>query len=248
MMDAMTLLIVDDEPPARDRLRRLVAELPGYAIAGEAETGLQALDAVAKSRPDVVLMDIRMPGMDGLEAARHLAKLDEPPAVIFTTAYDQYAVEAFDANAIGYLLKPVRREKLAAALASAARLTRPQMQRATAAGARAPERRSHLAARHRDELRLIPVEDVLYFVADQKYTTVRDAHGEHLIEDSLRQLEEEFAPTFVRIHRGALVNVRHLEAIERDVDGRYQVRLRGIETRLPVSRRIAAELRERFTL
>jgi two-component system response regulator AlgR len=188
-----------------------------------------------------------MPGLDGIETARRLAAFDEPPAVIFTTAYDDYALQAFDSQATGYLLKPVRREKLAAALANAARLTRPQLQRISGA-AGAPERRTHIPARHRDELRLVPIDEVLYFVADQKYTTMRHADGEHLIEDSLRSLEEEFASSFVRIHRNALVSVRHLEAIERDATGRYQVRVRGTDTRLPVSRRMAAELRERFSL
>jgi two-component system response regulator AlgR len=241
MIEAMRLLIVDDEPPARDRLRRLVAELPGYAIAGEAETGVQALDAIAATRPDVVLMDIRMPGMDGLEAARHLAKLDEPPAVIFTTAYDQYAVEAFEANAIGYLLKPVRREKLEAALAKAARLTRAQ-----AAGIAPSTRSTHFAVRLRDQLKLVPVEDVYCCVADQKYVTLHHAHGEDLIEDSLRSIEEEFGDVFVRVHRNALVAVKHVESVERAPEGQYRVRLRGRAPVLDVSRRLAADVLARL--
>jgi two-component system response regulator AlgR len=194
----------------------------------------------------VVLLDVRMPGMDGLEAARHLNVLEEPPAVIFTTAYDQYAVEAFDAHAVGYLLKPVRKEQLAASLARAGRMTRAQLQRlAAAAGA---ERRSHIAARHREGLRLIPIEEVQYFLADQKYTTVRHVNGEDLIEDSLRLLESEFGAAFVRIHRNALVGVKYLERIERNADGQYFVRLRGCEAPLQVSRRIAGELKERFRI
>src|SRR5262249_50010866 len=158
--------------------------------------------------PDVVLLDVRMPGIDGIEAARHMNLLEQPPAVIFTTAYDEYAMKAFDAQAVGYLLKPIRKEKLAAALAHASRLTRPQLQ---SVGTGTESRRSHIAIKLREGLKLIPLEDVQYFFAEQKYTTVRHLKGEDLIEDSLRALEDEFGSDFVRIHRNALVSVRHLE-------------------------------------
>ncbi|HUE48536.1 MAG TPA: LytTR family DNA-binding domain-containing protein [Steroidobacteraceae bacterium] len=241
----MKVLIVDDEPPARERLRSLLAEIADVEVVGEAVNGHEALKETHDRAPDVVLLDVRMPGMDGLEAARHLNVLEEPPAVIFTTAYDQYAVEAFDANAVGYLLKPVRKEQLAASLARAGRLTRAQLQRLAATG---EERRSHIAARHREGLRLIPIEEVQYFLADQKYTTVRHLKGEDLIEDSLRLLESEFGTGFVRIHRNALVGVKYLERIERNADGQYFVRLRGCEAPLQVSRRMAGELKERFRI
>jgi two-component system, LytTR family, response regulator AlgR len=242
----LKILIVDDEPPARERLRSLLAEIGDAEVIGEAGTGAEALSQAAALAPDVVLLDVRMPGMDGIEAARHLSTLEEPPAVIFTTAYDQYAVNAFETRAVGYLLKPIRKEKLSAVLAQAGRLTLPQLQR-LAVAARA-ERRTHIAARHREGLRLIPIEEVQYFFAEQKYTTVRHLRGEDLIEDSLRSLEEELAPDFVRIHRNALVAVRHLDRIERNADGQYCVRLRGSESPLAVSRRMAGELRERFRL
>ena len=242
----LKVLIVDDEPPARERLRSLLAEIADVEVIGEAVNGHEALQETHDLAPDVVLLDVRMPGMDGLEAARHLNVLEEPPAVIFTTAYDQYAVEAFDAHAVGYLLKPVRKEQLAASLARAGRVTRAQLQRlAAAAGV---ERRSHIAARHREGLRLIPIDEVQYFLADQKYTTVRHVNGEDLIEDSLRLLESEFGAAFVRIHRNALVGVKYLERIERNADGQYFVRLRGCEAPLQVSRRMAGELKERFRI
>jgi two-component system response regulator AlgR len=242
----LKVLIVDDEPPARERLRGLLSEIPDIEVVGEAASGHEALRETHERAPDVVLLDVRMPGMDGLEAARHLNVLEEPPAVIFTTAYDQYAVEAFQAHAVGYLLKPVRREQLAAALTRAGRVTRAQLQRLAAAGA--AERRTHIAARHREGLKLIPVGEVLYFLADQKYTTVRHLHGEHLIDDSLRLLEGEFGTAFVRIHRNALVGVRYLERIERNAEGQYLVHLRGCEAPLQVSRRMAGELKERFRI
>jgi len=241
----LKVLIVDDEPPARERLRSLLAEIADTEVVGEAANGHEALKETHDRAPDVVLLDVRMPGMDGLEAARHLNVLEEPPAVIFTTAFDQYAVEAFEAQAVGYLLKPVRREQLAAALTHAGRLTRAQLQK-LAAGAEA--RRSHIAARHREGLKLIPVEEVLYFLADQKYTTVRHVNGENLIDDSLRLLESEFSQAFVRIHRNALVGVKYLERIERNADGQYFVHVRGCEAPLQVSRRMAGELKERFRI
>jgi two-component system response regulator AlgR len=239
------VLIVDDETPARERLRSLLAELDQADVVGEAVTGEQALQRTIELAPDVVLLDVRMPGIDGIEAARHMNLLEQPPAVIFTTAYDEYAMKAFDAQAVGYLLKPIRKEKLAAALAHASRLTRPQLEKV---GNKTDSRRSHIAVKHRDGLKLIPLEEVLFFFAEQKYTTVRHLKGEDLIEDSLRALEEEFAPEYVRIHRNALVNARHLDRIERNADGQYFVRLRGCEAPLQVSRRMASELRERFRI
>ena len=240
----LRVLIVDDEAPARERLRSLLAELDQADVIGEAVTGEQALQRTVELAPDVVLLDVRMPGIDGIEAARHMNVLEQPPAVIFTTAYDEYAMKAFDAQAAGYLLKPIRKEKLAAALAHANRLTRSQLQGLT----RKSEVRSHIAARHREGLRLIPVDEVQFFFAEQKYTTVRHLKGEDLIEDSLRALEDEFGSGFVRVHRNALVSVRYLEGIERNDDGQYFVKLRGCEAPLQVSRRMASELRERFRI
>jgi two-component system response regulator AlgR len=243
---SLKVLIVDDEALARERLRSMLAELDEVQVIGAAATGEQALERVVELSPDIVLLDVRMPGMDGIEAARHMNVLEKPPAVIFTTAYDEYAVKAFDAQAMGYLLKPIRKEKLSAALTHAGRLTGLQLQ-GFAAG-NSVERRSHLAVRHREGLRLIPIEEVQYFLAEQKYTTVRHVKGEDLIEDSLRAIEDEFGSAFVRIHRNSLVNVRFLERIERNSDGQYFVRLRGCESPLPVSRRMASDLRERFRL
>lgn len=243
----LRVLVVDDEPPARERLVSLLGELPDVTLAGQAGSAVEALDLAVDASPDVVLLDVRMPGMDGLEAARRLAELAEPPAVIFTTAFDEYAINAFDAQAVGYLLKPIRLEKLAAALAQCQRLTRPQMASAEAA-ARFQPKRTHVPVKRRDGLHLIPIADIWCFVADQKYTTVRHKSGEDLLEESLRMLEEELGAGFVRIHRSALVNVEHLERIERDADGQYFVRLRGLPDRLAVSRRMAGDLKDRFRL
>lgn len=237
--EPLRVLVVDDEPPARERLRRLIDELPGIEVAGEAGDGREALELCTRLDPDVVLLDVRMPGMDGIEAARHLASLEDPPAVVFTTAYEEHAVDAFEAQAVGYLLKPVRQEKLGRALRHAARVAGTQLARVaeTAGGGR---RREQVCARLGDQLRLIPVADVYYFMAGQKYVTVRHRGGSDLIDEPLRSLAQEFAPDFVRVHRNALVAVRWVSAIERDAEGHHHVRLRDCEDTLPVSRRHAA--------
>ncbi|WJW75592.1 LytTR family DNA-binding domain-containing protein [Thiohalobacter sp. IOR34] len=236
----MRLLLVDDEALARDRLRRLLAELPDTEVVGEAASGREALEQVERLQPDLVLMDIRMPEMDGLEAARHLAALPEPPAVIFTTAYGEHALEAFEAAALGYLVKPIRIERLAAALGNARRLTRAQAGRLEGESGRA---RSHLCVRQRGNLQLVPVADIRYFRADHKYVTVRTGSGELLIEESLKSLEEEFGARFVRVHRNALVARAFLQGLEKDAQGRLNVVLMGIDERLEVSRRHASALR-----
>jgi two-component system response regulator AlgR len=241
----LSVLIVDDELPARERLQRLVAELPSCAVAGVCSNGADALALVGKLKPAVVLLDIRMPGMTGIELARHLGTLEHPPAIVFTTAYDEYALQAFESQAVGYLLKPVRSERLAQALKQASRLTSPQL-----LGLAAPESlaaRQHVAVRVRDELKLIPVKDIRYFRADQKYVTVRHTRGEDLIDESLKQLEDEFARDFVRAHRSILVAIAHVEGLERaGTEEGYALRLRGETEPLAVSRRQLAELRKRL--
>ena len=207
------ILIVDDEAPARERLRALVEGGPLGEVVGEAANGEEALRLAGGLTPDVVLLDVRMPGMNGLEVARHMALLPAPPAIVFTTAYDAYAVEAFEAEAVGYLLKPVRTERLAAALERAARLASPALDRLAGREGQAAAR-THIGVRRRDGVHLVPLTEVLYFSADQKYTTLRHSGGSELIEDSLRALEEEFGARFVRVHRSeiiALDAVAHLE-------------------------------------
>jgi two-component system response regulator AlgR len=233
--DAIRTLIVDDEPPARERMRRLLDGIDEVVVVGEAGSGNEALTLCAQLAPDVVLLDIRMPGMDGIEAARHLNSLEEPPAVIFTTAYDQHALEAFEAQAVGYLLKPVRQEKLARAIRHAARVAAPQLLR-LAEQSQLGRRRAQICARLGEQLRLIPVDDIYYFAAGQKYVTVRHRGGRDLIDDSLRSLAAEFMPEFVRIHRNSLV-----AAVERSADGHHAVRLKDCDEVLPVSRRHAVE-------
>jgi len=244
---SLRVLIVDDEPPARLLLRSMIEESDGFEVAGEAENGQRALQLCDSLQPDIVLLDVRMPGVDGLEVARQLATLPEPPAVIFVTAFDEYALQAFESEAVAYLLKPIRAEKLRSALSKASRLTRPQLQQVASAAKESP-RRTHIGVRGRDGLKLIPIDEVLCFQADQKYTTVKHLNGEDLIEDSLKTLEEEFGAGFVRVHRNALVNTKYLERIARDASGQHFVHLRGMADALEVSRRMAGDLKDRFRI
>lgn len=231
----MKILIVDDEAPARGRLATLVRAVGGHEVVGEAASGAEALRCCDRCQPEIVLMDIRMPGMDGLEAAAQLSHFDQPPAVIFVTAYGDHALAAFESAAIDYLVKPVRRERLATALAKARRVNRAQLE-----ALQLPSEvlgRQHILCRRRRGVERVPIGSIHYFMADQKYVIVRHSDGEDLIEDSLRQLEEEFALRFVRIHRKVLVARVRLIGLEKRADGRCYAVLQDSEERLEISRR-----------
>ncbi len=237
----MKVLIVDDEKLARDRISRMLADVDGYDVVGEAGHGMEAIEECQRTQPDVVLLDIRMPGMDGLEAARHLMQMEEPPAVVFCTAYEEHAMEAFNVQAVGYLLKPVRREDLVNVLRSAKRANKAQL---AALMEQDGDRRSHISARTRRGIELIPIEEVRFFQADQKYVTVRHGEGELLIDETLRELEDEFGERFVRVHRNALVASRFIEGLERDENGHFQIRMRGVDERVDISRRHLSSVRK----
>lgn len=239
---ALKVVIADDEPLARERLRTLLAAQADIEVVAEATDGLDALRACAEFKPDVVLLDIAMPGVDGLETARHLAAFEPRPAVVFCTAYDAHALSAFEAEAIDYLVKPVRAERLASAL-ERARIFLAGRESAAAPGA-GRQARTHLCARLRGSLRLIPVEEVRYLQAEEKYVVVHHARGEDLIEESLKSLEDEFGERFVRIHRNCLVARHELMELRRNGDGRVHAILRHGDTPLEVSRRCVAALRE----
>jgi two-component system response regulator AlgR len=244
----LRVLIVDDEAPARRRLRDVLADcadqLP-VEIVGEADNGLAALTQVQQQAVDVVLLDIRMPGMDGLECAAHLNTLDTPPAIVFCTAYDVYACQAFDLNAVDYLLKPVRADRLVRALSRAHRLNAATLDQLREAS---PKARSHLSVNEKGRIVLIPVVDILYLKAELKYVTVRTAAREFLIEESLTHLESEFGERFLRIHRNCLVaeeRIREIGKLPGDDEGHF-LRLEGLDERLMVSRRQYSALREKL--
>lgn len=246
-MNALRVFIADDEAPARLRLKALLsdiaAELPNRVV-GEAGNGQEALDALADLPPDdaadVALVDIRMPGMDGVELASRLAALPRPPALVFCTAYDQYAVRAFELQAADYLLKPVRASRLLDAL------RRVPEQRAPAP---APSGRGQLSCSERGRILFVQVADVVYLRAELKYVTARTTEREYLLDESLAALEQEFASRFVRIHRNCLVArdaVVGFEHVKDGAEGHWAVVLRGVDERLPVSRRQWAQVRGEF--
>jgi two-component system response regulator AlgR len=237
---ALRVFIVDDEPPARSRLRELLDDCNAQIaldIVGEAGNGQEALDKLAETPADVVLLDIRMPQMDGIEVAQHLNRLPKPPVIIFTTAYDVYAIKAFELHAIDYLLKPIRLKRLFEALTRARDAVPVQTE---VLRELLPEPRKNLSIHERGKIHLIPIDQVLYLRAELKYVTVRTAAQEHLVEESLTAMEKEFAARFVRIHRNCLVAKEAIEGFERGGEeggSGWQVKLKGLEERLPISRR-----------
>lgn len=237
----MKILIADDEKLARERLRGLVTELSLGEVVAEADNGKMVLQQTEQLQPDVILLDIHMPGMNGLETASHLDQLDNPPAVIFTTAYDEYALQAFETHAVDYLLKPVRRERLSKAIKSVKRLSQAQL-------AGLQQTATHISARDHSGIKLVPVEDILYFQAADKYITVYYDTGSVLIEEPLKSLEERLSELFIRIHRNALVAKRLLIALEKDKEGHFYVRLQGVGDVLEVSRRHVADVRQLLKL
>jgi two-component system, LytTR family, response regulator AlgR len=232
-------MVVDDEALARQRLIALIEELGApYRLAGEAANGEEALRLFAQCGADLVLMDIRMPGMDGLEAARRLAEEVCPPAVIFTTAFEEHALEAFETAAQDYLLKPVRRERLLAALQRSQRLTRSQLDAAEVAQ-EAPQ----LCASYRGGVKTLSLDEVIYLRAEAKYVVARHAGGELLLEQSLKYLEQQYGHRLLRIHRNALVSRSYLAGLEKGADGVPRAVLRGCEETLEISRRHLADVR-----
>lgn len=236
----MKILIVDDEPLARSRLRALIDDLGVGEVVGEAGNGEEALDQFRQYSPNVVLMDIRMPGMDGMEAARQLGNQANAPSIVFTTAYDEYALQAFDVHAMDYLVKPVRRERLAEALDRVA--SRLSVVRELG-GAQSQQ----LSVRSQGGVRLIELEDVYYFLAEHKYVMVHHRDGEDLLEEPLKSLEDRFSGALLRIHRNALVAANQLLALERDSGGQFKAVLREADIRLDVSRRHLPLVREFLT-
>jgi len=248
-MSELKVFIADDEEPARERLKTLLGDIAVQVptrVVGEARHGVEAVERAAASGAQVVLLDIQMPGMGGLEVARHLARLEEPPRIIFVTAHDRHAVEAFELNALDYLLKPVRAERLADALRKAAV---PASEQLAKAAEDAP--REYLSVAERNRIMLVPVRDIVFLRAEQKYVTARARDREYLLEEPLVALEREFAVLFVRIHRNCLVARSAIRGFERapgseDEPG-WLVVLDGIDEKLPVSRRQWPSLRDLVT-
>jgi two-component system response regulator AlgR len=244
----LRVLIVDDEAQARRRMRELLddcASAMPLAVVGEVANGREAMDVLHSVTADLVLSDIRMPEMDGLELARHLLKLPHPPVVIFTTAFHEHALQAFDVSAIDYLMKPVRMQRLLAALLKVPRLKPISAAKLDELPAQA---RRFLSVTERSRVVLVPIDEIVYLKAELKYITIRTAQREYLLEESLTRLEEEFGARFIRVHRNCLVSRDAIRGFERCVgdegDAHWEVVLNGVNETLPVSRRQQFVVRE----
>ncbi|MGB2046424.1 MAG: LytR/AlgR family response regulator transcription factor [Psychrobacter celer] len=242
----MRIVVCDDEPLARERLARIVQE-SGHQVVAQATTGAEAIVAVKTQQPDIILLDIRMPEMDGVRCAQALNELEHPPAIIFVTAYDHYAIAALKANAIGYLLKPANKDELLEALNKAKNLNAAQLNEIRKLeDPTARPIREHIAARTHRGVELIKLTDIYYFTADQKYVKVRHKDGIVLIDETLKELEQEFEDRLFRVHRNAIINLSFLDYLETLDAGQYQVRFKGIDETLAVSRRHLPALRDKI--
>ena len=239
----MDTLIVDDEPLARNRLRRMLQQL-GHEVVAEAQNKDEALEAVNDHDPAVVLLDIEMPGCSGLAVGQTISSFDNPPAIIFCTAYDHYALDAFDTLAVSYLLKPIRKDQLAAALAKAQKLTKAQLEIVPDSNESSQSSRKHITAKTYHGIELIELDSIRCFMADHKYVTVFHTNGSVLIDDTLKELELELSNRFVRVHRNALISIEHIQSVEHDTNGHYSVCLADVEERPAVSRRYISKLRK----
>ena len=244
----LRVMIVDDEAPAHRRLRELLDDCAGVlplTLVGEAANGREALDMLHTVSADLVLTDIEMPELGGLELARHMQKLPQPPVVIFTTAHDEHALQAFEVNAVDYLMKPVRVQRLLAALQKVPRLK--PVSASVLEGLSVSARR-FLSVTERSRVVLVPVEEIVYLKAELKYITIRTAQREYLLEESLTKLEEEFGARMVRVHRNCLVARDFIRGFERRVsdegDAHWEVLLKDVPETLPVSRRQQSIVRE----
>lgn len=238
----MKLLIADDEKLARLRLQSLVAEIDGdFQVVAEAENGLEALQKWKETQADVLLLDIRMPEMDGLDVAREIVKYSFPISVIFTTAFSEHALQAFDANAVDYLLKPIRKDRLISALKKAQNFNHSKWQGVQSLTD--DKVRSHICVHVQGDIHLIAVKDIFYFLADQKYVTVKTKEKEYLLDESLKSLEQEFSALFIRIHRNALASLMHIEDLQKQLDGQLILKFHDLSEPLTVSRRLASTVR-----
>lgn len=239
----LKILIVDDERLARERLISLINELNVDSQIQEAEHGLAALDIIRSQATDIVLLDIRMPIMDGLEVAQHLTNMDTAPAVVFTTAYQDHALEAFETHAVDYLLKPVKKERLKQAIDRASIIQRGSIEELRKHD-NTTQPRTHLSAKVHGNFKLLAVEEIRFLRADQKYVIAGWPGGELLLDESLIALEAEFQDHFIRIHRNALIALKYVDTLKKDKSGNYLLSLSGVPSELQVSRRNLSNLRK----
>ena len=254
-MADLRVLVVDDEQLAREELCFLLGQAGGIDIAGQAKDGVEALRLSGELKPDVVFLDVQMPGLTGFEVARRLLLVDAPPQLVFVTAFDQYAIDAFSVNAVDYVLKPVTDERLARCverlkkkLADAEKppaLEEMLSRLAHALPAAGTGKLRWIRASKGEIVQQIAVDDVLYFQASDKYTCVLTREGESLIRMPLAELAGQLDPdVFWQIHRGTVVNMNAVASTRRDLGGRVFVKLKSGDAELPVSRAYAQKFKQ----
>jgi two-component system response regulator AlgR len=240
----ISIFIVDDENLARERLKRLIQSAPAYTVIGEAENGEIAIETIPQINPDIVLLDIRMPGKDGLTVAEKLSELTQTPAIIFCTAYDEYAISAFNYNAIGYLLKPVRKEELLKALSNAQKLNQLQVKQAKQQIETKGEETKIFVANTWQGQELIPLDSIYFFKSDHKYLTVVHEQGETLSDQTLKDLEQEYQDELIRVHRNTLVNKHFISSLVKKQDGHYEIHCKNCSQKVTVSRRHVSVIKD----
>ncbi len=232
----MKVLIADDEKPARKRMVHLLNQSDSLVeVIGEAADGDQVLDLCKRLQPDVVLLDIRMPGKDGLQICKQLSAFDVPPAVIIVTAYNEHALQAFDAHAVDYVLKPVHQQRLDEALRKAVIVQ--AAHKMNVEQQMDNPQRTHLSIKDRDTVYLIPVSDIIYFKAEQKYVVIRTETLELLSNESLKNLAHEFEALFMRVHRNALVSYQNISSLEKHSNRKCYIHFSQIDEGIEISRR-----------
>ena len=235
----LRVFVVDDEFLARERIKRLLEDSP-YDLCGEAENGETAIDKISKEKPDLVILDIRMPGIDGLEVASHLSNLNPVPTIIFCTAYDEYAIEAFKYQAAAYLLKPVRKEQLLESLDNAVKLTQAQIK--SLEQSLNKEERCFVAQTWQG-LERIEVTKIYYFQADHKYVTIFHEEGETVTDHTLKDIETELEDLVFRSHRNTIVMKEKIKAILKDKDSHSVFELTN-GAKVPISRRLTTQAKQ----
>jgi two-component system response regulator AlgR len=240
-MRPISVFIVDDESLARERLKRLLQNDSAFEVCGEAENGEQAIERALQLRPDIVILDIRMPGTDGLEVAAYLSSMKPAPSIIFCTAYDEYAIKAFDYNAIAYLLKPIRQEDLLKSLHNAGQLSQVQLKRIEEQSLADKPATSFIANTWNGMEKLL-LTDIFYFRADHKYVTVIHKGGETLSDQTLKEIETQYPNELLRTHRNSLVNRYHIQSLHRQANGQYLLDL-SEKHHVAVSRRMVSEVK-----
>jgi DNA-binding LytR/AlgR family response regulator len=246
----MNCLIVDDEAAARSRLTRLLSAHAEVKIAGEAADGLEAIEGIERLRPDLVFLDIQMPGLDGFQVLRSIPEGAHYPLIVFVTGFDRHALEAFEANALAYLLKPVETDRLAAVLERAQKLCdyerlRSEETQAVAGLARSRAALKQVVGRKRDRFILLSPEDIHYFTVENGLIKAKTAADSYLVNYQLAELESGLSESFFRARRSVLVNLRHVKEIRPYFKSSFLLIMTGPEgTEVTVSERQAKQLRQ----